>query len=206
MNTPLFLFLYIYFKLLPKKKVYQKDSDLIPKNSRVQINRIVRNLGPAIAGGTITSTQKENELLASIRIKQQQKLQEITGTSTLDDITKPLSIKTQFSSHVTSSPTSMNASPNENYKSSPRINQRTSIYDNLEENSSTSSSLNEQSKSIAPSLPPLELLCPFEDTENSQRHLMKNAVIAPCCGYFICCEDCKRCFRIFFEKQNKKYS
>ncbi len=162
----------------------------------MQINRVVRNPGPAIAGGTITSTHKENELLADIRLKHQ-KLHELTGAKKSDDlsedVTKQLSIKTNFS--LNSSPSSMTASPNEltpnQYKSSPQISQRTSIYDNIDDNSSNSSSQIEQTKTGAPSLPPLELLCPFEDTDKNERHLMKNAVIAPCCGYFICCEECK---------------
>jgi hypothetical protein len=47
-----------------------------------------------------------------------------------------------------------------------------------------------------PSLPSAELLCPFEDKETRERHLMENAIVVPCCGYFICCENCK--FQIFF--------
>jgi hypothetical protein len=48
---------------------------MIPKNSRVQINRVVRNIGPALAGGTITLTHKENEHLTSLKLKSQ-KMQE----------------------------------------------------------------------------------------------------------------------------------
>jgi hypothetical protein len=39
-------------------------------------------------------------------------------------------------------------------------------------------------------LPSIELLCPFEDKERGERHLMTRAVLVPCCGYFICCEEC----------------
>ena len=54
--------------------MYLNDSDIIPKNSRVQINRVVKNIGPAIAGGTVTSTHKQNEQLADMRLKQQQQM------------------------------------------------------------------------------------------------------------------------------------
>ena len=59
------------------KKVYQRDTDMIPKNSRVQINRVVKNIGPAIAGGVITSTHKQNEQLADMRVKQQLQQQQL---------------------------------------------------------------------------------------------------------------------------------
>lgn len=52
--------------------VYQRDTDLIPKNSRVRINRVLKSIGPAIAGGVTTSTQKQKEekaQLASLRDK-----------------------------------------------------------------------------------------------------------------------------------------
>lgn len=52
--------------------MYKNDNDSIPKNSRVQIKRVVRNSGPALAGGTITQTHQESERLNSIRIRQQQ--------------------------------------------------------------------------------------------------------------------------------------
>ena len=32
---------------------------------------------------------------------------------------------------------------------------------------------------------PSQLVCPFGE------HLMKDAVMISCCGYFICCEECK---------------
>ena len=50
---------------------------MIPKNSRVQINRVVKNIGPAIAGGVITSTHKQNEQLADMRVKQQLQQQQL---------------------------------------------------------------------------------------------------------------------------------
>ena len=52
--------------------MYKNDNDSIPKNSRVQIKRVVRNSGPALAGGTITQTHQESERLNSIRLRQQQ--------------------------------------------------------------------------------------------------------------------------------------
>ena len=50
-------------------EVFQRDTDLIPKNSRVRINRVVKSIGPAIAGGTITSTHKQKEHLNTLRQK-----------------------------------------------------------------------------------------------------------------------------------------
>lgn len=47
------------------------------------------------------------------------------------------------------------------------------------------------SKPVIQDPPPEELLCPFEDKQSMERHLMNNAIIVPCCGYFICCEECK---------------
>ena len=52
---------------------YKFDTDLIPKNSRVQIRRIVKNIGPALAGTDTYLTQKESELLSDQRLKQQMK-------------------------------------------------------------------------------------------------------------------------------------
>lgn len=55
--------------------------------------------------------------------------------------------------------------------------------------------LSPKSSQIAPataiSLPPVEILCPFEDQDTHERHVINNAVIVPCCGYFICCDTCK---------------
>ena len=67
MLTWLFLIKLISILLL----VYQKDTDLIPKNSRVRINRVLKSIGPAIAGGVTTSTQKqkEEELVSNLREK-----------------------------------------------------------------------------------------------------------------------------------------
>ena len=65
-----------------------------------------------------------------------------------------------------------------------------------EENSNSNGYLSDHVIKSTSSLPPVELLCPFEDVEKGERHLMNNAVIAPCCGYFICCEDCKYIFNL----------
>lgn len=50
---------------------------MIPKNSRVQINRVVRNIGPALAGGFVTLTHQENEHLNSIKLKNEKMLQQM---------------------------------------------------------------------------------------------------------------------------------
>lgn len=61
--TSVFLIIFLFYSI----QVYQNDTDLIPKNSRVRINRVVKTVGPAIAGGTITSTQKQKEQLVNLR-------------------------------------------------------------------------------------------------------------------------------------------
>ncbi len=33
---------------------------------------------------------------------------------------------------------------------------------------------------------PAELKCPYGD------HLLKDAVLMPCCGHFVCCDECIR--------------
>jgi hypothetical protein len=152
-------------------EIYQKDTDLIPKNSRVQINRVVRNPGPAITGGTITHTHKENEHIADLRLKQQHKLQQQELTKSHSEPETTIKTEPALTTTTTKSP-------------------NTSIYDSIDENS------NSMPPILVSTLPPVELLCPFDDTDNTnnnnKRHLMKNAVIAPCCGYFICCEECIR--------------
>jgi hypothetical protein len=46
---------------------------MIPKNSRIQISRVVRNIGPAIASTTITTTHMEHENMAdNIRLRNKQ--------------------------------------------------------------------------------------------------------------------------------------
>ena len=47
-----------------------------------------------------------------------------------------------------------------------------------------------QPQVLTQSGPPPDLLCPYKDA-SAATHLMRNAIIVPCCGYFICCEECK---------------
>jgi hypothetical protein len=153
--------------------VYQKDTDLIPKNSRVQINRVVKNIGPAIAGGTIRLTHKESEQMENLKLKQQQQqLKQESETSQdkqldLNVLIQPLS------------PKATQPSPSANLYAD-LLNEEDSLY--------SSPFINDQPANEPSQLPPEEILCPFE--ENNERHLMSNAVIVPCCGYFICCESC----------------
>ncbi len=46
----------------------------------------------------------------------------------------------------------------------------------------------EQQKQVEIKLPS-ELTCPFDQ---NGKHLIKDAVIVPCCGHFICCDECIR--------------
>ena len=192
--------------------VYQKDTDLIPKNARVQINRVVRNIGPAIAGGTILSTHKDHEQLADFRLKQQKLHEKLAKNAKTeddspheDDYDHKHNIKAQYSPASAASP----FASSQELAATTNRHGTASIYADLlnahDENSSHSNSnsygaalLGDEKvgevalkKAVTNALPPVELLCPFEDLVKHERHLMKNAVIAPCCGYFICCEDCK---------------
>lgn len=78
--------------------MYKNETDLIPKNSRVQINRVVRNIGPAIAGGTITQTHKQSEHLADLRLKNKQLQQKLKNQDIYSDIDSHLNSNTDTSS------------------------------------------------------------------------------------------------------------
>lgn len=65
--------------------VYKNDAELIPKNSRVQISRVVKNIGPAIAGGTITQTHRDSEKLADFKLKTKLNEKQARNELDLDD-------------------------------------------------------------------------------------------------------------------------
>jgi ABC-type transporter Mla subunit MlaD len=185
---------------------------LIPKNSHVQINRVVKNIGPAISGKIVTSTHQESERLADF-INKQQKLQdkflkiddeikktiENTNSSSMlyNDLIQPITVSIP-STNSSSQDLKKDLSPNESlYADLLNDDDNTSnssfqaLSNDILLNKISDISPNKSSyKDLKEIKPPTELLCPFEDFEKKERHLMSNAVIAPCCGYFICCEKC----------------
>lgn len=182
---------------------------MIPKNSRVQINRVVKNIGPAIAGGVITKTHMESEQLEDLRVKQQQfqekqlkNIRQIKETNDLmDQIIHPQSLVDDGASKSSSF---SDSDLKEEKPQSPGASIYSDFINMNDENSSEelllASLLESESdgkqadismmETRDQELPPEELLCPFEDHEKNERHLIINAIIVPCCGYFICCEEC----------------
>jgi hypothetical protein len=204
---------------------------VIPKNSRVQINRVVRNIGPALASGIITSTHKENEQIEQLRHKQRQMQEkaaattvtttggdalELSSAQTVDesgsnkyemndsgislytdlfDSSSPLasdenSSKVNINNTITSGDDIYKIGDENSQESSGQIDtdsqQNTMLQQKEQEQSKlTGTQVDFQQDSI-----PDELLCVLRD-EGDSPHLMHNAVIVPCCGYFVCCEQCK---------------
>ncbi|RNA26876.1 Retinoblastoma binding 6, partial [Brachionus plicatilis] len=176
-------------------EVYKNDAELIPKNSRVQISRVVKNIGPAIAGGTITQTHKDNEKLADFRLKSKLHEKQARNELDLDD------------SILLGSNGSKNSDTHSGQDSPDLASQ---LYDDiLTENGVNGEDFLDQNDPDTFTLvnnridikipkqgvgehkyeqdrPPGDFLCPFDDGQ--EKHLMENAIIVPCCGYFICCE------------------
>jgi hypothetical protein len=187
----------------------------------VQINRVVRNSGPAIASGTITTTHKEHEqqqlLAADLRLRQQKQHLNRKEEEELAPLASALSVEPitiDTSSHhsppvataahaslsdalIYSDLTNTNATTN---NESPGL-----IYDETDINNDlllTSGLASPPLASLKQQLPSSELLCPFSNDKEGNavtsdddslvpvRHIMSRAVLVPCCGYFICCEDC----------------
>lgn len=191
-------------------EVYQRDTDLIPKNSRVRINRVLKSIGPAIAGGVTTSTQKQKEekaQLSSLRDKFNtlSNAYSSPGSSPVNDFLEKntddeSSMYSDFMGKDESNSNSSSLSmPYTEINGTHPLNPTDiSPLVTSEEKSALKLKVTIPSQQIAKSLPfeaaalpSAELLCPFM-SEAKTLHLMDQAIIVPCCGYFICCEDCIR--------------
>lgn len=201
-------------------EVYQRDTDLIPKNSRVRINRVVKSIGPAIAGGTITSTQKQKEQLVNLRqrFNNYSNYSSPNASPVRDYITQGDSKVLNDTENSIYSDFIGNDESNSNSSNSISFSSESINLQSLSATETISPlvtganvSLDDNKRSIAQKIkvtipsqqindsvkakdfpaPPVELLCPFMD-ETKSLHLIDNAVIVPCCGYFICCEECIR--------------
>ncbi|CAF0738685.1 unnamed protein product [Brachionus calyciflorus] len=183
-------------------EVYKNDAEMIPKNSRVQINRVVKNIGPAISGGTITHTHKENENMMDMRFKNRIKtdldlddsiLLGSTGSKTSDSQSGQNSPDASMLYDDIDSEPSLNINPlvtQDDFLDQKDpfnlVTKRIDIKIPIESNEVVKSPRTK----LEQERPPDNFLCPFDDGQ--QKHLMVNAIIVPCCGYFICCEKCIR--------------
>ena len=109
--------------------MYQHDADLIPKNTRVRINRVVKTVGPAIAGGVITSTQKQKEQLVNLR----ERFNHYANNS-------------YAASSPNNSGGSPNSSPMNDFSGTEQNNNNSSIYNDIGTNNNNNN-INEESNS-----------------------------------------------------------
>lgn len=162
--------------------MYKNEDDLIPKNSRIQVSRVIRNSVPVKASSVSTTLVQPP--------RPQQQSTEKPVVMIRKDLNK-CPDKSQSSGIESNSSQTQNLDQYDQISDSDSEDSKT---ENKQPSNELTCQFNKQ-----PDIPPADLLCPFEDKEKRERHLIIEAVVVSCCGYFICCRSCM----IYNELNNK---